>query len=134
MNLKLQSVEADLQDQRLVTLLSAVALLYFRVTGPYWKLLKSDVPYTRFHIYVQKMATLFTHWQIDPSGILDPAFVGIFDGEFKVDHPIMLERVLCLHATEHHWSWCASRPSSKKLLAVMQCQLADFLVDGKFGP
>ena len=30
--------------------------------------------------YVQKMATLFAHWQTDPSGILDPAFVGIFDG------------------------------------------------------
>ena len=94
LNLKVQSVEADLQDQRLVTLLSAVARLYFRVTGPYWKLLKSDVPYTRFHIYVQKMATLFARWQTDPSGILNPAFVGIFDGEFEVDCPIMLERVL----------------------------------------
>ena len=51
------------------------------------------MPYTRFYGYVQKMATVFSRWQTDPSCILDPAFVAIFDGEFKEDHPIF-ERVL----------------------------------------
>ena len=34
-NLKMQSVEADLKDDKLAALLCAVALLYFRVTGSY---------------------------------------------------------------------------------------------------
>ena len=50
--------------------------------------------YTRFYSYVQKVATVFTHWQTDPSYILGPAFVAIFDGGFEVDHPITFERVL----------------------------------------
>jgi len=132
-SLKLQSIEADLQDQRLVTLLSAVALLYFRVTGPYWKLLQSDVRYTRFHIYVQKMATLFTHGQTDPFGILDPAFVGIFDGEFEVDCPTMLERVPSSACHETPLVLVCFKAIFQELLAVTQRQLADFLMVGKFG-
>ena len=78
------------------------------------------------------MATLFTHWQIDPSGILDPAFVGIFDGEFKVDRPIMLERVPSSACHETPLVLVCFKAIFKELLAVT-CQLADFLVDGKFG-
>ena len=50
-NLKLQSVEADINDPRLVALLCAVGLLYLRVTGPYWNLLNSNVPYATSSVH-----------------------------------------------------------------------------------
>ena len=112
-NLKLQSVEADLQDQRLVTLLSAVALLYFRVTGPYWKLLKSDVPYTRFHIYVQKMDTLLPTGRQIPLAYWIQLLLVFLMENLKWTAPSCWKECCHLHAMKHHWSWYASRPSSK---------------------
>ncbi|KAI0223811.1 hypothetical protein LSAT2_025070, partial [Lamellibrachia satsuma] len=73
-NLKLQSVEADINDPRLVALLCAVGLLYLRVTGPYWNLLNSNVPYARLHLYIQQMTRHFRTWCDDASSLLDPEF------------------------------------------------------------
>ena len=42
-NLKMQSVEADLADNRLLAFVAAVALLYIHLTGPYWELFQSNV-------------------------------------------------------------------------------------------
>lgn len=54
-NGKLESVSADCRDVRLLSLVCAVALLYVNVSGPFWRLLESDIKYFELHVYVQQL-------------------------------------------------------------------------------
>ena len=49
-NLKMQRIEADLQDEGLIAPLCVVAIFYPTATGPYWALLYGDVPYIIFNL------------------------------------------------------------------------------------
>ena len=40
-NLKTDSLKADTDDDRLRSLVCAIAILYLQVTGPYWQLIQS---------------------------------------------------------------------------------------------
>lgn len=57
--MKMESVVADLEDERLLILVCAVAVIYLRVTAPYWLLLQSKVKYTELHKYIQRMTRQF---------------------------------------------------------------------------
>ncbi|XP_070191321.1 uncharacterized protein [Littorina saxatilis] len=133
-NLKLESVEADLHDQRLVALLAALGVLYFRVTGPYWQLLHSDLPYTEFYKYVQKMYACFTLWEANASVMLDGDFEGIFD-----EHEISKDNVFdSVFETANDISVkdiviTSLQIMMKHIKVVTENQLADFLIGGKFG-
>lgn len=43
-NMKIESVAADIGDDKLVALVCAVALIYLRVTGLYWIIERSNLP------------------------------------------------------------------------------------------
>ena len=43
LNLKLKSVLADSQSAAILSLSKALGFLYYKVTGPFWKMLESDV-------------------------------------------------------------------------------------------
>ena len=131
-NLKMQSVDADLKDDKLAALLCAVALLYFRVTGPYWNLLQSKVPYTSFHTYVQKMMEHFTRWEQDSSDLLNRDFEGIFGGEFEVKSIMFDSSIQLAHDMESTVKGCL-QSMMKEIREVTNRQLADFQVDGKYG-
>ena len=45
LNLKLESVLHDAKCPEVQALVLAVAILYYKVTGPFWLLLESDVKY-----------------------------------------------------------------------------------------
>ena len=54
-NLKLQSVLADSQSDELDTLLCAVGITYFVLTGPYWQLVTSQIEYLDLYKYITPM-------------------------------------------------------------------------------
>lgn len=87
-NGKLESVSADCRDVRLLSLVCAVALLYLKVTGPFWKLLESDVKYMELHVYVQQLERCFDRCRGDATDILDPNFPGVFGGQFEEVTPM----------------------------------------------
>ena len=43
LNLNLKSVLADSQSAAILSLSKALGFLYYKVTGPFWKMLESDV-------------------------------------------------------------------------------------------
>ena len=77
-NLKLQSVELDVNDPRVLALLCAVGLIYMRVTGPYWKLMNRKVVYADLHRFIQRLTPHIRNWCNDASSLLDPAFLSVF--------------------------------------------------------
>ena len=73
---------------------------------------------------MQKMAAQFAQWQMDPSDLLDPAFVG---------SPVMFEGVLSSACHEKPLLQTCFKTIFHELQTVTQRQLADFLTDGQFG-
>ena len=53
-NLKLRSVLADAESDEIDMFITALGI--HKVTGPYWQLVRSDVQYLDFHVYVGKLA------------------------------------------------------------------------------
>lgn len=87
-NLKIESLAADLDDQRLMICVCAVALIFIRITGPYWGLLQSHVKYNEFYKYVQCLSFYMDKWEEDAAELLDPNFRGVFKGEFELEGEI----------------------------------------------
>ena len=52
-NLKLKSVKADLECSTVMSILQALAIMYLKVTDPYWTLVLSDVKYLELYRYIQ---------------------------------------------------------------------------------
>lgn len=80
--MKLQSVLADISDERLHSLLAAVGLLNINLTKPFWKLVNSTVQYVDFHHYIKKMALSLECWINNPQLLLKSDCKGVFNGEF----------------------------------------------------
>ena len=129
-NRKIRSVAADIKDETLLSFVCAVAILYFQVTGPFWKLLESNVKYLEFYKYIQEMESAFLQWQEDASDLLDPNWPGLFGRKFQ----------LTSEMRQSTFQFAASYPKVKSslellmkdLLAVTRLQLADFLQGGKY--
>ena len=130
-NRLVQSVTLDSQDKRLLCLVSAVALFYLKVTGPYWNLVNSHIKYTDFHKYVQSMALFFQQWSSDPSQLLDHNFISVFDDiafkavEFKCVHEFLANN-------DENLIHRALMSRAKGTYDVTRRQLSDFLTDGYY--
>ena len=130
-NLKLESVLHDAQSTEVQCLVRAVGMLYYKVTGPFWMLLESNVQYVDLYIYVQQMLACFEAWSSDASPLLSDG-PGIFES-FQVPKD-QVYQTLCVGNGE-------SGELAKKALEVIlpefiKCtkrQLDDFLPGGKYG-
>jgi aubergine-like protein len=69
-NLKLRSVLADCQCDKIDALLTAVGILHYAVTGPYWKLITSQVEYLDLHQYFVPMREKFLEFSKDASSLV----------------------------------------------------------------
>lgn len=84
------------------------------------------------------MTAHFQRWTEDPSELLDADFSDIFDREFALDghcRDAMLECTLTTACQETRKPMVLSclKGVMKEILVVTTAQLADFLVDGKYG-
>ena len=71
-NLKLRSVLADAESDEIDMFIVALGILYHKITGPYWQLVRSDVKYLDFHVYVGKLAESLEVWSHDASSMMQP--------------------------------------------------------------
>ena len=71
-NRKVQSVILDLKDSRVVCMIQALAMVYVRITDPYWRMLESNhITYTELPACLQPMLCKVKALQIHPEMILD---------------------------------------------------------------
>ena len=68
-NSKLQNVLADATNDQVAVYLLALALLYFRLTGPYWQLLGSRTRDLDFYKHVVHMKDQLDQWSRNASTI-----------------------------------------------------------------
>ena len=80
----------------------AFALIFIRITVPYWGLLHSHVKYNEFYKYVQSF--YMDKWEEDATELLDPNFRGVFDGEFELEgETATLKESMYSFAIQHTW-------------------------------
>ncbi|XP_036423512.1 solute carrier family 52, riboflavin transporter, member 2 isoform X1 [Colossoma macropomum] len=135
-NILLDSVSDDASDEAIQTLACVVAVVYCKVLGPFWQLLKSDAQYSLFSKYIFCLYEKLLEWSQDVSALLRPEplinvflqvpmqeknFSGVFgfcqanaDNQFGTLLKVCLQRM------------------TQILAAVMEEDLKDFLPGGKY--
>ena len=78
MNQKLESVFEDITCEIVRALMHALGIIYYKISGPYWLLIKSDTQYVDFFYYVQKMHSSFKEWSVDSLPLLNPDIECVF--------------------------------------------------------
>lgn len=133
-NIILESVAADANDSVIQSLVCVLAIVYCKVLGPYWQLLKSGGEYALFSRYLLCLYQKFLDWSKDPSTLLEPeestnvflqfplqekTFEGVFDycGQWHTNRDLIRA---CLKRTV------------KVVAAVTEEHLRDFLPGGTF--
>ena len=84
-NLKLQSVLADANSPEINLLLLAVAIIYFTITGPFWKLINSNIQYLDLHSYITPMVSSFRSFSNDSSTLFSLEGLDVGLDSFSVD-------------------------------------------------
>ena len=133
-NLKLRSVLADAESDEIDTFITALGILYHKVTGPYWQLVRSDVKYLDFHVYVGKLAESLEVWSHDASRLLQPEST-MFE-KFNLPTNAFLESLYTATTSAPTSPAMNLKMILQKLAAgfliVVNRQLNDFLPGGKY--
>lgn len=133
-NIILESVAADANDSMIQSFVCVLAIIYCKVIGPYWQLLKSGGEYSLYNQYLLCLYQKFLDWSKDPSTLLEPeeakniftqfplqerTFSGIFTfcGQWHTNRDLIRA---CLKRT------------IKVIAAVTEEHLKDFLPGGVF--
>ena len=132
LNMKLESVLHDAKSVEIGSLLRALGIVYYMITGPFWKMLSSDVKYVDQHVYIQQMLKKFNEWSNDAAPLLEITCHGVFD-EFQIEHDEVWKS---LYAEQGLDKRLTKLKLEKLVCAFVLCterQLVDFLPGGKFG-
>lgn len=133
-NIILESVAADANDSVIQSFVCVLAIVYCKILGPYWQLLKSGGEYSLFCQYLLSLYQKFLDWSKDPSTLLEPeettnVFLQFplqektFDGVFHY----------CGHwHTNRELIRACLKRMIKVIAAVTEEHLKDFLPGGKF--
>lgn len=71
-NVLVESVAADANDAVIQSFVCVLAILYCKILGPYWQLLKSGAKYSLYSQYLLYLYQRFLDWSKDPSSLLEP--------------------------------------------------------------
>uniref|UniRef100_A0A9J7Y431 Zgc:109744 n=1 Tax=Cyprinus carpio carpio TaxID=630221 RepID=A0A9J7Y431_CYPCA len=134
-NILLESLNADANDEALQALVCVIAVIFLKVLGPFWQLLKSDGEYPLFSRYILCLYEKLLEWSQDASCLLQPeTFVNVFlqvpiqEGTFKGVFRF------CRDNAENQFGTlikaCLQR-MMKALAAVLEDNLKDFLPGGE---
>ena len=76
-NMKLESVQLDASSHELQALVRALGIIFYKITGPFWALLHSEIEYVDQDIYI-KMLGKFRVWSEDSTPLLSNDCESIF--------------------------------------------------------
>ncbi|XP_019959935.1 uncharacterized protein [Paralichthys olivaceus] len=133
-NVILESVAADASDSMIQSLVCVLAIIYCKILGPYWQLMKSGGEFSLFGQYMLRLYQRFLDWSKDPSTLLEPEEITnvflqcpsqekTFDGVFHYCGQWHTNRDLI--------KACLKR-AVKVIAGVTEEHLKDFLPGGKF--
>ncbi|KAJ8273007.1 hypothetical protein GJAV_G00096280 [Gymnothorax javanicus] len=74
LNVIQESVRDDASDQVIQALVCVLAIIYCKILGPFWQLLKSSAEYLFFHRYVHCLHQSLVLWSEDSSLLLLPEY------------------------------------------------------------
>lgn len=135
-NILLESVNADASDENMQALVCVVAIVYLKVLGPLWQLLKSDGEYYLFSRYIYCLYDKLLEWSKDASRLMQPeALLNVFlqlpvqesnfEGVFKY----------CRANADNQYGTLVRaclQKMMKALAAVMEENLKNFLPGGEY--
>lgn len=132
-NVILQSVAADANDSVIQSLVCVLAIVYCKILGPYWQLLKSGGEYSLFSQYLLCLYQKFLDWSKDPSTLLEP------EGATNVFLQFPLQEKTFDGVFQYCGQWHTNRDliraclkrMVKVIAAVTEEHLKDFLPGGK---
>jgi aubergine-like protein len=127
-NLKLQSVLADCQSDEIDTLLSALGITYYVVTGPFWQLITSKTKYLDLFKYLTPMREKLVQCALDASPVIDNPIS--FIPEFSVDGKDVLPALINVPSRDLLCD--ILQRLFQGFIAVTDRQLTDFLPEGKY--
>ena len=130
-NRKIQSICADNKCDQVDCHVTALGLLYFRVTGPYWELLAQDIHYLDFCIYVNQLLQHFQRWAANPADAFSQEFDPLFGKRFMPD-PDMFQALLSISVDQQAKVMATLRKISKEVIITINNQLKDFLEGGRY--
>ncbi|XP_068603728.1 uncharacterized protein [Brachionichthys hirsutus] len=133
-NVILESVAADADDAVIQSLVCVLAVVYCKILGPYWQLLRSEGKYAHFGKYILCLYQRFLDWSKNSATMLEP----------EEDANLFLQAPLQEKIFEGVFQYCGQwhtnrdliRASLKRTLkviaAVTEEHLKDFLPGGTF--
>ena len=136
LNLKLESVKLDCLSDEIQALIRALAILYFKVTGPYWSMLHADIEYVDLYVYVQRMLHSLTLWQQDVSQLMDANSPCVFPEFFpeSTRDSMVYDKVFSVSSEgDQQETELALKKLVEGFVVVVQRQLSDFLPGGEYG-
>ena len=125
-NIKLQSIVADASDKQLMSIVGAIALFNVIVTGPFWKLMNSYVPYGAFPSYAKQLDSILESLSVHGLSKVECA-VPVFE-DFLVDEAVKnsLATSTCLDDV----LISTLKQIAKKSQDALKRQLCEFLLEG----
>ena len=129
-NLKLQSVLADCKCDTINIMLTAVGIIYFTVTGPFWELINSQVKYLDLFRFFAPMREKFQEYSTDASRLISDLSSVIPD--FSIDAGDV--GVALQNVPDHHQGLLLETLQMlfTGFVSVTDRQLDDFLPGGKY--
>ncbi|XP_070778279.1 uncharacterized protein [Enoplosus armatus] len=133
-NVILESVATDADDSVIQSLVCVLAIVYCKILGPYWQLLKSGGEYSLFGQYILCLYQKFLDWSKDPSTLLEP------EGATNVFLQFPLQEKTFDGVFHYCGQWHTNRDliraclkrMVKVIAAVTEEHLKDFLPGGSF--
>lgn len=133
-NIVLESVAADANNPVIQSLVCVLAIVYCKILGPYWQLLKSEGEYSLFSRYLLCLYQKFLDWSKDPSTLLEPEEATDVFLQFPLQEKTfdgVFEYCGQWHTNRDLIRTCLKR-TIKAIAAVTDEHLKDFLPGGTF--
>ncbi|KAM7384656.1 hypothetical protein PAMA_011823 [Pampus argenteus] len=133
-NIILESVAADANDSVIQSFVCVLAIVYCKIIGPYWQLLKSNGEYSLYSQYMLCLYQKYLDWSKDPSTLLEP------EGTINVFLQLPLQEKTFNGVFHYCGLWHTNRDliraclkrMIKVIAAITEENLKDFLPGGTF--
>lgn len=133
-NIILESIAADANDSMIQSFVCVVAIIYLKILGPYWQLLKSGGEYALFSQFLLYLYQRFIDWSKDPSTLLAPEEVSNVFLQFPLQEKIFTGVFsFCRHwQTNRDLIRACLKRTIKVIAAVTEEHMKNFLPGGMF--
>ncbi|KAK7105611.1 uncharacterized protein [Littorina saxatilis] len=130
-NQKLESVLKDAQSEEVNVFVATLAMVYERITGPYWTLLcAGETSYAEFFLPVVELHAQLREWRDDSASIFSPHVPSLFS--IQVPDASSLAALLDLDEATQQKVQRAFSHFCVNFVAVTERQLDDFLPGGRY--